>query len=336
MRLTKRLAKRLVSSAVFGFTDRRLSRNQLPADAIVVSGFWRSGTTLLLETLANLTGARSFFEPLHFRVPRARPFHGPHLFEARGRLQSETYPYLSPGQATSSMDEFLDAMLCGELSHPWTRKARGTRQLISRQIIVKLVRGNLLLAYLEARFRPTTFFIFRHPAAVVASLRRGAANLGIYSSPEFLNILLEQSALRADFLANREDHVRRWSDSPLHRLTLVHAIANAVPLAQIDAGLCHPCHLSFEELTLQPTATLDRIVAHLEAQDIKSRAFRPTVSLGVDSLTTKRERENVPAWERCFSWKNELTTQEIDSIQSICAGFGEPLVKALVRAETLR
>jgi len=332
MRLTLRLEKRLARARLFGYTDGRLGRHAEARDAIVIAGFWRSGTTLLLDLVARLTGARTFFEPLHFQVPQARPFHAAWRFEARGRTQGEACPYVRPQAGDCDLGAFLDDVLRGRVSTAWTRKARRVRQLLGRPVTVKFVRGNLLLGYIEQRYTCRSLFIVRHPCAVVASLQRGEANRRIYSSEEFLQLLLAQTDLQDDYLAPYADHIERWRHKPLHRLALVHAITQLVPLNQLETGTSHALPVIFEELALHPEETIRSIGQHL---GVSPGTSKPTDTTLPDSLTTKRSREGVAPHDRCFAWQRELPPGDIDSIHAIYLGFGATLTRLLERFESL-
>jgi hypothetical protein len=341
MRFLRRLEKRLAQAALFGLVDRWLARRLRPEDAVVISGFWRSGTTFLLEELARRLRARSVFEPLHHRARGARPFHAAHCrFEARGRSMTEVYPYVPPGAPSHPIDGFLADVLTGRVTAPWTRKARSAGSLLRSRLIVKLVRGNLLAAYLERRFGCRTVLLVRHPAAIVASLRRGESNLRILSSEEFLSLLLADERLRGDHLRAQEEAIERWRRSPLSRLALAWAITHHVPLSQLARGEHHPLIVRYEELMLRPEATLRELAARLGGHENLLPAPPggeppPAPQVPRDSLTTKRAREGVALRERAFGWKRELAPPEADTVRAVCAAFGPPLTTLVDQIEEL-
>jgi|GEM_PF-5149581 len=54
----------LARQKIFSVMDRILSRFVKPSENILIFGFWRSGTTLLMEHIEKISHARSYFEPL--------------------------------------------------------------------------------------------------------------------------------------------------------------------------------------------------------------------------------------------------------------------------------
>ena len=198
--------------------------------------------------------------------------------------------------------------------------------------------GNLLAAYLERKYSVRGIYIFRHPCAVIASLRRGRANLEVYSSESFLKILMDQRNLVNDHLGLHQEHIRRWKDSPTHRLALAHAITNLVPQEQMANGLYHPHFVRYEELTLHPGKVLQGISAYLNQEPGgREPDTDPDEEKYVsrDSLTTKTSREKTAPEKRCFGWKDELARAEIDDVYAICQGFGPPLSTRLEEIDRL-
>ncbi len=53
---------------------RVLPMQDLQGPIVLVSGFWRSGTTWVQECLAESLGAKTIFEPLSPQEPRRRAF----------------------------------------------------------------------------------------------------------------------------------------------------------------------------------------------------------------------------------------------------------------------
>ena len=165
-----------------------------PSDATIISGFWRSGTTWLLQSVANSLDAKSLFEPL---LPHIGPYEK--AFSARypsslfsKRVKSGgIMPYCS-----HDLDDFpglkrhLRHMLVGALPGHFVRTVRESKkkgekttsritrfryriqEAFRRHIVVKLVRGALILPLIAEEFHPNILHVRRDPRAVVASYKR--------------------------------------------------------------------------------------------------------------------------------------------------------------------
>lgn len=161
----------------------------------VIAGSGRSGTTWVLDALAVPNGLRTIFEPLHPAcVPGAAPF---------------AHRYVAEGDEAPDLGSFFDGVLDGRARGIWIdyrvrsdrlrprlqtlasigeaklwaarvrkvqRNRRRFRPQRSAPVIVKLIRGNLLIGWL-ARNRPVRIaLIVRHPGAVFESKQRMAGD----------------------------------------------------------------------------------------------------------------------------------------------------------------
>ncbi len=220
----------------------------------LIAGSGRSGTTWVLDVVADAGDLRTVFEPLH---PAA-------LSDAVPYAQR----YVPAGAPEPALESLLTRSFSGTLRSVWTdyrvrpdrlrprlkhitslrelnwyvarlrklaRHYRRYRPTIGRPaVLVKAIRANLMLGWVQRRFGARILLVLRHPGAVVESqLRLGgddwspARNLERYRGDEAL-------------MAAYGDRYRALLDedlSPAAGLTLVWCIQNQVPLAeQADSG----------------------------------------------------------------------------------------------------
>ena len=134
-------------------------------DALVISGFPRSGTTWLAQTLASSPGLGVLFEPMNLlRVREARA--------AGCRWEN----FREPSESWPEGEVFFRAVFGGRVLNRWTvshlplSKARQVERWV-----VKFVRANQLLGWIINHFLiAPPVLVIRHPCAVYSSwIQRG-------------------------------------------------------------------------------------------------------------------------------------------------------------------
>ena len=155
----------------------------------IVAGYGRSGTTWVLDVLAQANGLRTIFEPLH---PQAIARAAPHAHQYLGRHDED-----------ESLKALFEHFLFGDVHSIWadyrirtgwlnprleklrswkdvksagSRFGRGRKyyfryrnQRHRPQRIIKVIRGNMMIGWLQRTFDARVVFMVRHPAAVVLS-----------------------------------------------------------------------------------------------------------------------------------------------------------------------
>ena len=263
----------------------------------IIAGSGRSGTTWVLDVLADANELRPVFEPLHpLAVPAARPF---------------AYRYLRPGDADDAAVAFLAPFFDANFHSWWTSyRVRPDRLLprvsllgslsqlrnyvrrwqrlydrrrsyapVSRRnrTLVKFIRANLMLEWISEHFNARIVFVLRHPGAVIESrLRIGGDDWDPYVQ---LRSYLAQPQLQEDYLLKYNDLLRGpLSKAEAH--AAVWCIENQLPLRQLSSG--HATIAYYEHLLtggsepwLAVLKTLD--LRHMPADSLLSR---PSESAG--------------------------------------------------------
>jgi hypothetical protein len=183
----------------------------------IVAGFGRSGTTWIQDVLAQSNDLRAVFEPLHpFHIEGAAPFAHRYLGakDEWPELQALLDQYLNQkfwslwadyrvtknqlylrAETIRSWKDIRQKMSLYALAVRNLRRYHPQRKHKSR--IMKLVRGNMLLAWMHRSLQAKVVFVIRHPAAVVMSQMHASEmwnpykRLDIYRSDERLLEVLD-------------------------------------------------------------------------------------------------------------------------------------------------
>jgi hypothetical protein len=307
-----------------------------PSDAIVITGYWRSGTTWLLQSLSEEIGAKSVFEPLHPGIPAyRRAVISDYSPEREDSAYLNMYMPYEDGSLDPSLKlySYLRRALTGQVTEPWVqgprRRSRHRQEMASEfklldvpyrirealktTIVTKFVRGHLLIPTLLSTFSPCIFHIRRDPRAIAASFQRRGWDW-------HQDLSLEDQLLRPN--DGRTEYFDRWASliceydaaAPLIRIAVYWLLLeNFVDqVAAVPSGVTV---LSYEELCLNTARVVDTIFQDTLEHDVSLSAF------GRDSSTTDDVRERVSAEERVNSWKSELSPQHRSDIEKAMASF---------------
>ena len=154
--------------AAAGLVDAGLGLSGLARPIVVVSGFWRSGTTWLQECLAESLGAKTIFEPLSPQEPRRRA-----ALERRFAGDEDALQAFIPGPWPAAAAEWRSFAAASRGLHggAFLLSCRGGIAESARTaVVVKDVRLHRNLASVHRRLGVPVVHLRRHPCAVAASL----------------------------------------------------------------------------------------------------------------------------------------------------------------------
>ncbi len=137
-----------------------------PSKAILLFASPRGGSTWLEEMLATIPRTATIWEPLD--LDRGT---GPRELDLAWRQ------HIPEGTRWPEAEELFSRLLSGKVLSPYLAQATTPAELrAADRLIVKLVRGHLLLPWLVERFPlPKPVLLVRHPCAVVASMIKHGA-----------------------------------------------------------------------------------------------------------------------------------------------------------------
>jgi len=296
----------------------------------ILAGSARSGTTWLLDALADANGLRTFFEPLHpGAMPEAAPF---------------AYHYVAPEVEWPELELFLRELLSGRGTRAWPdlrvrldrffqaarlgqvpgvvvgrtlRMAEGwwqLRRLRGRPILCKLIRANLMLGWLARRLPARTLLLVRHPAGVVASQLR-TDPLSWHRPEDQLRLHLADASLVEAHLQPLLPFLSGPLE-PVELRTALWCIENAIPMAQAEAwGLTL---VSYERLLQREEAEWRRAADAFGLTGLpdEGRLARPST---VASRDFKQRRAAAP---RVGRWIDQLSSDQKARIGDVLERFG--------------
>ncbi len=136
-------------------------------ETILIAGSGRSGTSWILNTLAESLNYQPIFEPLNPNfVVEARELLGVKQ-ESKPVITS---PYLRAQGNYPEWNTLLTRALSGTIRNLWTDKKRYT--FFPNGYLIKVIRANFMLGYISNNFNPKIIFVMRHPCAVIFSRLR--------------------------------------------------------------------------------------------------------------------------------------------------------------------
>jgi hypothetical protein len=294
----------------------------------IIAGSGRSGTTWILDALAEVNDLRPVFEPLHPAVSKI----------------GDRYAYrtLTSDDAEPELERFLTDVINGRRHTLWTqyrlpgdrlmphwrhvrtlaaakrewrrwRKFLGERSTLATSArrtvpLVKCIRANLMLPWLVERCACPAVLVLRHPGAVVESqLRLGQGDAW---DPE---PVLERYRHDQRLHEQTGNRYRRLLTSPLARveaLTLAWVIENQWPVER--APSTGATVALYERLRGAGDLEWLRIVRALGLARVPTDAL-----LARPSQQASRDTKSATTQSAAPRWQQSLTTGQLKSIQRI-------------------
>ena len=276
--------------------DRSLALLGLSRPVLIVSGFWRSGTTWLQESFAESLGAKTVFEPLSPMEPRRRLMLG-------GVLASEdVLQTFVPGpDQEPALWRFLAAAAHGRTGSRFSLSCR--RHLwesFRTRIVVKDVRLHRNLRAVHDRFDVPVVHIRRHPCAVVASLRAANWHWGFERVS-----LLDWPLPQAD-----PNFLRACDADPVSRLTAFWALHEREAAASMR-DQPWACEMTYES-TVQGAERQIRTAGAKLGLRMGRHAIQGHSSASIDPKAFA-----LVSTRRTDFWRTTLTEPEIERIEHI-------------------
>jgi len=276
--------------------------------AILVSGFWRSGTTWLQECLAEALDAKPVFEALSPQNPRWAQ-----RLDAIGIHATSAQEATMPGgcDATDPMWRYLDGAFRGVHTSGFGLASRQTiGQSLRRLVVAKEVRLQLNLAAAHARYGAPVAHLRRHPCAVVASL------LQADWSWRFADVSLADAT--AGFPEAAREAARGYDTDELSRIAAYWALSEGAAEQQL-AGAPWARIIAYEQAVQAPDALLEglcRLSGH--PQKRRARANR-------DSVVTHPDALGLSPQARRERWRGSLSTADTARVEAVVRALAPAL-----------
>ncbi|EGV15976.1 sulfotransferase [Thiocapsa marina] len=274
---------------------------------VFVVGSGRSGTTWVLDAIAEANGMNIIFEPMH-----------PILGATTTRFANR---YLTAADSEPELSRFMGEIVSGRHPGFWTRYRERPERLYpslvafrsvsglkhwlkrwqyvlqhhqrfkpraGRPLIVKFIRVNLMLEWLKASFPCRILYVLRHPLAVVESkLRLGGED---WEHQALLKSYFDDPRLQSDVTVDWAEVRRASAASVVGANSAIWCIENVVPLSQAaKLGLV----TTFYEDLIGPDGLTEwrRIIGDLGLSNIPSAEYLRLPSQQASHETRKRLAE---------------------------------------------
>jgi LPS sulfotransferase NodH len=269
-----------------------------PGHAWLLASSGRSGSTWLGDMLAALPGVQAIFEPLdprnsaRYRQLMAWPAHAPSSTLRRH--------YLRPSECAPQWADFWQQVLQGHVRTYLTDYDRTS--FFPQRFLIKSIRANMMLGFVDEHFHPPIIFLSRHPGAVINSMFYRVRA----SWPASAQAILRQEKLVADHLQPWVRQVEQVQDG-FEAQALWWALENRVGSRQMHGR--EYFHIFYEDLALRPRQTMDALLRWLGAPP---EALPQAMFQRLSRMTSVTQRQSVEddAMKRLSAWQRELSTDE--------------------------
>jgi hypothetical protein len=306
---------------------------------LVIAGSGRSGTTWVLDVIAQANHLRTIFEPLHpVAIPEAQRYayryipenlEVPDLKEFLGRvfkgsLHSAWSDYrIRPHLLIPRKDTFRSFGNMYKLYRHWTRYSQQywlyRKNLKNPHLIVKMIRANLMLGWLHRVFDARIVLVVRHPGAVVESkLRLGGSS---WQSATLLDFYRKDQTLRLDY-GDRYTGLLEQKLSLLEAHTLSWCIENQIPLEQARRN--GYLVVFYEKLLTAGQEEWDRIVCGLGLHESPHTQFIKQPS----QQASRYWHTNSANGTFATGWMERLGIQHLGEIDAVLRELGVSVYNA--------
>lgn len=298
-----------------------------PRETVVISGFWRSGTTWLQEYLAELLQAKTIFEPFHFLVPASKKLFKHYGIAKKPEAVRELFiPYAAdrPFAPESLLYYYYDGALRADLSG---RAVRVLRKDVSEsyrpRVVVKFTRGQFSLHAAHHTFAMPVIHVYRDPRAVVAS----AKMTDWYCLFDHLDLpeqLLAMQDGRAEFFGCYADVIREFGHDKVARIAAYWALTEKFIQEAFAKDRARFIAVSYEKLNREKESLMPALLAGL---GIRAVQHDKLAGANKDSFSTSSQRQGVSTEERIRGWQKALSRAEIAVIETVAQrlNFGDRL-----------
>ena len=314
---------------------------------LVIAGSGRSGTTWVLDVLAEANHLRTVFEPLNPKgVAQAKNF---------------CHRYVRENAVEPELKSFMEKVFSGKLKAVWPiarirpcklspsfmnmksfssvyslsskYKSFAIRyykyfELNSSQQITKFIRANLMLDWLSSNFDARIAFIVRHPGAVAASKILAAGFEGgkvwdFYGPDEQQKLLQYQQddQLKKDYL---EKYFNIFTEklSPVAGHTVIWCIENMLPIYRLQQK--NKYVFFYEDIITNPEKEFNRMVRlfGLKNKPADSSIKRPS------QQASQEMKNNSQSDSPLTRWMAKFTRRELSEIDTILKFFNVSIYNA--------
>jgi hypothetical protein len=300
--------------------DRALSFRFDPSDTLLVSGFWRSGTTWLQEALRDVLHAKTLFEPLCPLTRATQVLHAQHGVDSKSHEFLRLYmPYCGTEKVEGPLHEAFLRMLQGTSRGSWIRRFRkGLAESLRPRLVVKVVTAPLCLRAAQNTFGMPVLHVYRDPRAVIASTKKTRWHW-LFDHLSLREQLLEIPDGRVEYFGRWRDEIFEYDRADPVARTAVYWSLTEKYLQESYAGyqgrfVC----TSYEQLAQGREPIFRETLAKLGLSPWREHFRVPEA----DSTTTAVVQRGASVQDRVEGWRTFLSPSDIAAIESIVTRFG--------------
>ncbi|HUF37999.1 MAG TPA: sulfotransferase [Anaerolineales bacterium] len=292
-----------------------------PDETVIVSGFWRSGTTWLQALIAGRTGAKTVFEPFRFRADGMQAHYHRVGLPGGESLQRAFMPWGQGDPGRRLVLRVISRGLRATLHSNQVRMYRDRQPLrhsMRRRVVLKTVRAHLALDLIREAFPNPIVHISRDPRAVIASAVHKTDRMwGVFEPFDLAGQLLGVDDGRAETFAKWESEIRRLNEAPFAiQLAAYWALTERYLLDSLAGAGRVIVFARYEELAKDPAS---RIPALVERLGVPPETAGDAGSFRTDSPSTTRTGQTIE--DRLFGWRELLAGEEAEKIAAIAHAF---------------
>ena len=299
---------------------------------IVVLSFGRSGSTWISDIISKNLGGLLLFEPLH---PETCPFAPEACYSDGYTLDDRLADFLHTILAKQDHNRWL---LRNHLFSPLEEVSQAYLEMVwreSRVLGFKEIRANFMIDWLIERLDARIVYLVRHPAAVIASLRRRVNFWKEFGFETHWQLFLQHVAdnpRHEEVLAPYRSLIH-GARGQIEREAVMWAVNHKLATAALARhGL--PTFF-YEDFYEYPYPTTRRLIQYVGGDP---QAIHPA-HIFVPSMTTIRTVHGLTSSESDFAakgwaifWEDVLTQAELDEIMAIVRAFELEDYRELFRA----
>jgi len=315
--------------------DGELSPRVDPHETLVVSGFWRSGTTWLEEALREILQAKTLFEPCDPLTEEMQVIH------AHDQVANKTFEFLRLympycGAETlhgHPLHELFRRALVAESRGSWIRRFRkGIDESRRTNVVVKFVRAQLCLRAAQNTFGMPALHVYRDPRAVIASVKKTRWHW-LFDHLELRKQLLRRRDGRADFFGQWTEEILAYDrQDAVARLAAYWALTERFVQHSYAGYPGRFALISYERLAQEREKVFAEILQRLNLHPATEN-FQVSRA---DSATTSQLQRGASVRERVAGWKKYLSAAEIAVIEKVVTrlGFADRLMNGDAETST--
>jgi hypothetical protein len=294
-----------------------------PSRSVIVIGFWRTGSTWLMESLGEILRAKLIFEPFNARVPGALALYLP-TGRPDWQLNLPTYAPFVAGRlpAGGAAYAHVRAALRGGVRTMFVRQSRRRLgEAFRLRVAVKSVQGHLMAAAAARTFGCPLFILRRDPRAIMASIKQ-VKWMHIFRQLSLRGQLLGVEDGRAAVFERWSAQITAYEEGDFLQKAAVYWAALEWYLEESTRDLgAQAVTLDYEDLVLNPEPQIARILA--ACGTVARHAAEGKMSARASASTPHSEMfQPKDPQTRLLGWRSVLTPEEATAVEKIAGSFG--------------